>query len=251
MIQLFFDVDDTLYDQLETFERAFCEVFGERLPDGEYPSAFREMIYKRSRYHSDVVFDLVESGQMSKEEMYRYRIIHAFQDMNLTLDAETAMRFQETYSRCQDEIVLLPEMEKILDWACERQIPLGIITNGPTEHQWAKVERLGLKRWIRPGQVIVSEEAGAAKPNVGIFQIAERRTGASPSETWLIGDSYESDIVGAKRAGWHALWINRRHRKLPDEPGYRPDAIARRPGECWELLKEMVKEAEKIAEKNP
>lgn len=38
-----------------------------------------------------------------------------------------------------------------------------------------------------------------------------------PEDTWYIGDTYESDVTGAKAAGWHTVWLNHRNRKCPAE----------------------------------
>jgi putative hydrolase of the HAD superfamily len=67
---------------------------------------------------------------------------------------------------------------------------------------------LGLDRYIAPQLLIVSGEIGVSKPDPGIFRAAQERIGLTPEDLWMIGDSYRADICGAKRCGWHTLWIN-------------------------------------------
>ena len=63
--------------------------------------------------------------------------------------------------------------------------------------------------------IIVSEEAGYAKPDPRIFRDALKATGlARPEQIMFIGDNPFADIDGAKRFGMRAAWI-RRAREYP------------------------------------
>ena len=93
-------------------------------------------------------------------------------------------------------------------------IPLGIITNGPTDHQTKKLNQLQLANWIPSQHMIVSQATGFQKPEKEIFQLAEERFNLTAEETLYVGDNYDNDVLGAKRAGWQALWFNHRERKV-------------------------------------
>jgi putative hydrolase of the HAD superfamily len=84
---------------------------------------------------------------------------------------------------------------------------LGIVTNGPTDVQRAKIELLALAPYV--DFVVISEEFGAAKPDPAIFQEALRRGGREPHESVFIGDSVEADIAGAQASGIRSVWMNR------------------------------------------
>lgn len=88
--------------------------------------------------------------------------------------------------------------------------PIGIVTNGPTEVQRAKLELLGIGRLI--DFVLVSEEFGVAKPDPAIFREALRLAGVRPTEAIFVGDSVEFDMAGAHAAGIPTVWINRQLR---------------------------------------
>ena len=81
-----------------------------------------------------------------------------------------------------------------------------IITNGFKEVQYLKIERSGLKKYFQ--QVITSEEAGCNKPNKQIFLYALEKTSAIASESLMIGDDIEVDIMGAKSAGIDQIFVN-------------------------------------------
>ncbi|WP_232824195.1 MULTISPECIES: HAD family hydrolase [Paraliobacillus] len=220
MINLLFDVDDTLYDQLKPFEDAYQEVFGEF----NFDLAI-DILFVKSRYYSDEVFDLVTNGEMDKKFMHVYRISKAFASMGIDISKKDALLFQSTYQRNQAEIVIDPEMKKLLDHAVAKGITLGIITNGPAVHQANKVKQLQLTNWINENNIFISGELGISKPDKAIFTYVENKMGISPEVTFYIGDSYRNDVVGAKEAGWNSIWVNRRKYEIPSGSKHLADYI--------------------------
>lgn len=97
---------------------------------------------------------------------------------------------------------------------------MGIITNGPTEHQLKKVKKLGLYDYIDPKCVLVSQATGFQKPEKEIFNLAAEQFDMNPATTLYVGDSYDNDVVGAFNGGWHSMWFNHRGRSL--KPGIKP-----------------------------
>jgi putative hydrolase of the HAD superfamily len=65
---------------------------------------------------------------------------------------------------------------------------------------------LGLAEWIEV--VVVSSQAGAAKPSPVPFQLALSALGLSPDQAWHVGDSAE-DEAGARAAGLRCLIVRR------------------------------------------
>jgi HAD superfamily hydrolase (TIGR01509 family) len=56
--------------------------------------------------------------------------------------------------------------------------------------------------------VFTARDLGAAKPDVRFFRAVSLRLGCRPEEMVIIGDDYAADVVGAKDAGWQAIWFN-------------------------------------------
>jgi putative hydrolase of the HAD superfamily len=81
------------------------------------------------------------------------------------------------------------------------------VTNGQRTQQRAKMERAGLIADIP--DMVTPEDAGAWKPDPGIFHHALARLGVSPSEALMIGDDHECDIVGAQNVGLKTFWVRR------------------------------------------
>jgi putative hydrolase of the HAD superfamily len=228
---VFFDIDDTVYDQFLPFRSAFKGVFGHR-----FDALHLKRLFVCSRARSDEVFEMVARGELTKSEMYAYRIRRAFEDCGASLSREDGLAFQAAYAVEQQKIALLPDMVRIFDHLQAKGVPMGIISNGPEAHQMRKVRTLGLERWIAPAHFLISGEVGAAKPATAIFREAERRLGVPPKACTYIGDAYAIDVVGAKRAGWRAIWLNRRENAIPDDAVYFPDHEVKNEGALARLL---------------
>ncbi|WP_145906136.1 HAD family hydrolase [Kitasatospora viridis] len=104
---------------------------------------------------------------------------------------------------------------------------LVIVSNGGTGSQVEKIRRTGLAALVDAW--VVSEEAGCAKPDPLIFEIAARRCGfelAGPgaADAWVIGDHAPADIAGAEAAGLRSVWLH--HGRPWPELGYRPTLTA-------------------------
>jgi len=107
--------------------------------------------------------------------------------------------------------------------ALRRERRVGLITNGFSDIQWAKIEQLGLRDLLDP--LIVSQDVGFAKPDPRIFAVALERVGCSAEEAAHVGDSLADDVAGARGAGLFAVWLRPQGRTLP--PGARePNRVA-------------------------
>jgi putative hydrolase of the HAD superfamily len=110
-----------------------------------------------------------------------------------------AEKYLDIYS---SKKVTLPGTYEILAYLKPRY-PLGVLSNGFTATQKNKLRGLGLQDNF--DFQLFSEEVGAMKPARKIFDAAIELCGYQPDEVVYIGDAYESDIVGAKKAGWFAI----------------------------------------------
>jgi putative hydrolase of the HAD superfamily len=95
-------------------------------------------------------------------------------------------------------------------------IRLGIISNWD-ERLRVLLQRLKLDRMFET--IVVSCEAGFAKPSPVIFELAAEKLGLPPASILHVGDSFEMDVQGARSAGFAALQLIRA------EARPHPDAI--------------------------
>lgn len=93
---------------------------------------------------------------------------------------------------------------------------IGMITNGPSDVQRAKIELLAIEAHV--DFIIVSEEFGAWKPDPAIFNEALRLGATPPESAIFIGDSAEHDMAGAHASGIEAVWMNPAGHPWPSPP---------------------------------
>lgn len=106
---------------------------------------------------------------------------------------------------------LFPEVPGVLRELRRRGLRLAIVSNFDAR-LLPVCEGLGLSK--RVDTITYAAEAGAAKPDAGIFALALRRLDLDARAALHVGDSREEDVEGAHAAGIDALWLHRE----PSEP---------------------------------
>ena len=230
MIGLVFDVDDTLYEQIVPFKNAYRSLFDIDID--------MEKFYLLSRYYSDVKFEASRNGEMTMDEYHIYRIQEAARDLGVFLTDEQALNMQKEYKKNQQKLQMSYITINILELAKKNNVKLGVITNGPSEHQWAKIDALGVEKLIPRENIIVSGDLGINKPDIRIFDAMQEKLQLDFESLYYIGDSLENDIVGANNAGWKSIWINRYSKECTqDAKVYK---IVKNNFELFEIIKEII-----------
>lgn len=101
---------------------------------------------------------------------------------------------------------LFPGTSEVLSELKNRGYQIHIITNGFKEVQYDKLQNTGLDKFLT--NVFISEEIKSHKPSKEIFEYAIKSSNARKKESLMIGDSWESDIVGAKNFGIDQVFFN-------------------------------------------
>lgn len=87
----------------------------------------------------------------------------------------------------------------------DRDLKLGVITDGVPVKQWEKLIRLGLQHFFHT--VIITDEVGIRKPSPELYKYAAGRLKVPTSECLMVGDRLDSDILGAHQAGMKTVRI--------------------------------------------
>lgn len=205
-----FDVDDTMYDLMWPFRKAYEQILSGRTKTG------CEKLFQRSRIYSDVILQKEKQGLIRPEDAFYERMKMTCEEAGFSISREECDAFEREYRYYQSRIKLYDFMRDILDYCREKGIPTALLTNGNRRNQGRKLSALQLERWFEPDKMYISGDLGYHKPDVRAFQKIQECLRILPEEAWYIGDSYESDIVGAHSAGWHSIWLNHRERECPD-----------------------------------
>ncbi len=110
---------------------------------------------------------------------------------------------------------------------------LGIISNIDNDLLHTLLAQSGLGKEF--SIMVTSESTRAYKPDRRIFEVALDKAGCPPEEALHVGDSSVDDILGPKRVGMMAGWVNRRGEKLKGSVP-RPDFTVRDLREAAQLI---------------
>ena len=114
-------------------------------------------------------------------------------------------------------VQVLPEAEEVLDYLKNRY-RLAVISNASSELPRYAIKKLGLEKYFEV--IVLSRDIGIRKPGPEIFKFTLQKLGLSGSEAIHVGDSVENDVLGAKKAGMKAVWINRSGEEASVEGDY-------------------------------
>jgi putative hydrolase of the HAD superfamily len=100
-------------------------------------------------------------------------------------------------------ITLEEGAKELLDALLERGIPLGLVTDGRSLTQRAKVNALGLEHYF--DSMVVSEEVGTTKPHEGNFTHFHQRY--PHKEFVYIANDVKKDFLAPRRLGWLTICV--------------------------------------------
>lgn len=67
--------------------------------------------------------------------------------------------------------------------------------------------------------VVVSGAEGWVKPHAVLFERAVRELGVEPHQAWYVGDTFETDVLGAAAAGLVPVWLRPAGDPVPETGG--------------------------------
>jgi putative hydrolase of the HAD superfamily len=115
-----------------------------------------------------------------------------------------------------DAAKLFPQALDFLDDLRIVGVPVVIVTDLTAQIQMRKMILLGLDKMV--DWLVTSEESGADKPDPAGFELALAKLGGVEGPVWFIGDSLESDMIGAKTAVGAATLLKTASSKVATHP---------------------------------
>ena len=206
------DLDDTLFDHSYATRQALARVLS-----GD-PACRDWSLDEVERRHNEILDALHPEVLAGRRTIERARIerftqlLSAFNgDASEARAAAWATAYRSAYELDWQPV---PGAVALLQAARAARVPVAIVTNNLRREQQLKLDRCGLAGLIET--LVTSEDVGASKPDAAIFETALSRVGVPASEAVMLGDAWAADIAGARAAGIHAVWLNRRGLPSPN-----------------------------------
>ena len=148
---------------------------------------------------------MYRQGEIRKEELIVERFLAPVRQFGIT-DPEYAKRLSDDFlDRTTRKTRLIDGTMDLLEYLLPRY-RMHILSNGFREVQYKKIENSGLKPFF--DKIILSEDAGINKPHPDMFTYALKNTNSRRTQTLMIGDSWDADIVGARNSRMDQIWFN-------------------------------------------
>lgn len=198
-----FDLDDTLVNSTAAMHAAITATLP--LLPGTTPLVLAGAL--KQGYHN--LWGYPGDGYQQLKTLLPHELRHA-----LTVEALRLLGYsnhsliaavRERYQTTEDALLKpLPGAIPLLT-ALREDFRLGIITNGPSLFQRAKLAQVGLDSFFE--MVVADVDFGAPKPDPALFAYAAELLELESGELLFAGDSIEADIAGANAAGWSCVYI--------------------------------------------
>ncbi|WP_299128710.1 HAD family hydrolase [uncultured Winogradskyella sp.] len=172
-----FDLDDTLYNELDFLKSAYQFIAKQLQPkywEPLYASMFS--LYR----NKENVFEILSS----KHNIEKQLLI-------------------EMYRNHVPNINLFEGALEIIEATKVKEGKIGIITDGRSKTQMAKIKSLGIEDLI--GKIVISEDLGTEKPNPNNFKAIE--THFPNSTYWYIADNLKKDFVAPNALSWKSVCL--------------------------------------------
>ena len=200
---LFIDLDDTIYDFSAASKESFMETY-ELLHYERFFKSF-EHFYSIYEPYNLELWRIYGEGKITKEELNKRRYSHPLEAVGI-YDQELAYRFcREALSRIPTKNKLIPGAIELLEYL-RPKYNLYILSNGFKELQSHKMRTAGIDKYF--DALILSEDIGVNKPNRELYEYALEKTGSKLEESIMIGDMFDTDIVGAANIGMEQIYFN-------------------------------------------
>jgi len=170
-----------------------------------YMHKVREKMYSSSERYPEIRIEEIFA------EICRENSVWKINEKNLGV--ETSRVFRAASIR---KLKLFPQTIKLIDQFIH--VPKCIISNGQRVFSELELRSLGIYDYFE--FVIFSSDVGYSKPDPRLFMVALKRLGLElePKCVMSIGDSYENDIIPARKLGMCAMPIEEawKHFSLTD-----------------------------------
>ncbi len=196
---VFFDLDNTLWD----FERNSREAMFETFSYYQLNKTIGfDLFFNTYLRHNHSLWESYRKKEVVKKDLTRLRFQNTFTELAMNgINPEEMNTFY--LNVMPNQKMLNDGVVDILAYLKKKKYQLNIITNGFSEVQHKKIETSGLKPFFN--KIFISDEIKSPKPEYEIFEYAIKSANAKKTQSLMVGDDWEIDVLGAINFGIDAV----------------------------------------------
>lgn len=226
---IFLDFDDTIYDTRGNADIALKELY-QHFSLSDYFESF-DLFHDRYWKQNTELWAQYSRGEIKKEKLIVDRFLIPLNSVGIN-DAALALELNNWFLDCTSKKSKLIEgAVPLLDYL-KSKYKLHILSNGFVEVQYKKLRNSGVEHYFE--SIILSEQAGANKPHKMFFDYAMKISGANIEDCIMIGDNFDTDIIGAYNYEIAQIYYN--PRSLPVTELIKPTFQVKSLDEIKEIL---------------
>jgi putative hydrolase of the HAD superfamily len=223
---LLLDLDDTILDDTGARDecwRLACDTAADARPGLDPDALLREVERVRDQFWSDA--DRHREWRPKMREAWGRIATDSLAALGVDDPALGTLIGDRHFQLRDAAIAPLPGAVEALHRLRSLSVTLGLVTNGGSEGQRAKIERFALAAHF--DYIGIEGEVGYGKPHRVAYETALRSLGATAKDTWMVGDNLDWDVSGAQAVGIYGIWLDQHGHGLPQGAGAAPDRIIR------------------------
>lgn len=213
---LFFDLDHTLWDYNKAAAETLKALYDDYQLEGKVPFDKEQLCEVFFTINFQLWADY-NVGKIDAAFLRKQRFELIFEGLGAGKELLPDDFGPRYIHECPQKSYVLDGSFELLDHLKDRY-SMHIITNGFEDVQQTKLKSSGLDQYFR--EVITSEKAGGKKPGKEIFYYSMRLAGTKPEESLMIGDNFQTDIMGAMGVGMDQAYYNPDATPPPILPSY-------------------------------
>ena len=195
-----FDADDTLWDFQSAMKSALTSTLAQIRSIAPNAATEQLTVQKMIDTREQVARELGE-GVVTHEEIRYEALVRTLEHVG-SPSLAIAEQLHRSYTEARfAHTTPYPDVPPALK-ALKRRYRIGIVSNGNSY-----LERCGLPDTF--DFTIFAHDCGFHKPDRRIFELALSKADCLPHEALHVGDSLETDVLGAQNCGLRTVWLNR------------------------------------------
>lgn len=177
-----FDLDDTLYKEIDYLQSAYREIAN----------------WLESEYGLAGVYQYMIS-------LYT-RQANVFQSLNQTYGLNIPLEiYLEKYRNHIPTLSLSHDTKMLLQHLLQKGVLMGILTDGREITQLNKIKALGINRYIPLENCVISEQIGYSKPSEEGYLYFQQKFGEA--DYCYVGDNVKKDFITPNKLGWVTICL--------------------------------------------